>query len=43
VGSELGQADRTESVAIEGQTAVLAVRQLGDGRTASGPERLDET
>ena len=43
VGSELEQADRVESVVIDGQTAVLAVRQLGDGRTFSGPERVDET
>jgi hypothetical protein len=43
VGSQLEQADRVESVVIDGQTAVLAVRHLGDGRTASGPERVDET
>ena len=43
VGRPLEQVDRQESVAIDGQTAVLAVRQLGDGRTASGPERVDES
>ena len=43
VGSQLQQADRVESVVIDGQTAVLAVRQLGDGRTFSGPERVDES
>ena len=43
VGSQLEHADRQESVIIDGQTAVLAVRQLGNGRTASGPERVDES
>ncbi|MEO5798402.1 MAG: isoleucine--tRNA ligase [Gemmatimonadales bacterium] len=43
VGDGMGQPDRTESVVIDGQNAVLAVRHIGDGRTASGPERVDES
>lgn len=43
VGSVVAGADREDTVVIDGQTAVLAVRQLGDGRTESGPERVDES
>ncbi|MES2125531.1 MAG: isoleucine--tRNA ligase [Gemmatimonadota bacterium] len=41
VGQALVQADRSESVVIDGFSAVLAVRQFGNGRTPFGPERVD--
>ncbi|MEP6589740.1 MAG: isoleucine--tRNA ligase [Gemmatimonadota bacterium] len=42
VGTSLVQADRMDTVVIDGFSAVLAVRQFGDGRTASGPDHVDD-
>ncbi len=39
IGEELQGTVKTEAVDIEGLTGALAVRQLGNGRTHSGPEQ----
>ena len=41
IGETVPDADRSEAVEVEGHAGALAVRQLGNGRTPSGPAHVD--